>query len=89
MVFKFSGILYNYVDYRKEIRYSDPTLASAFDHLLVDFPGLRPVLFDDEDKLRSSNLISVNAKVVDASGGTAVPLGPEDEVQILIAIAGG
>jgi molybdopterin converting factor small subunit len=88
MILRFSGILYNYVDYHRELRYAADTVGEALTRLASDYPRIRTVLFDGEGKVRGAQILFVNGVQLD-SAGMSTALGPDDELMILAAIAGG
>jgi molybdopterin converting factor small subunit len=88
MIMKFSGILYNYVDYRREIRYAADTVGEALTRLASEYPRIRSVLFDGEGQVRSAQKLFVNGVQLEGTD-MSTALGPDDELVILAAIAGG
>jgi adenylyltransferase/sulfurtransferase len=65
------------------------TVSGLLDALLADSPGLRPHLLGDDGTLRNFVNVFVNGDDVRALGGLETPLGDDDEVMIVPAIAGG
>lgn len=89
MVFTFSGILLQYTDYQQEVRYRrEMTVHEALAQLVADYPDLRRVLFDGNQALRRSHRLALNGEQL-LDSELSRPLGAEDEVCILTAIAGG
>jgi molybdopterin converting factor small subunit len=89
MVFTFSGILLQYTNYQREVRYErDMTVNDALQQLVTDYPGLRRVLLDGNQELRRSHRLALNSEQL-CDVDLARPLGREDEICILTAIAGG
>lgn len=64
-------------------------VAQLLSELTTAHPGIRPHLFDDSGALRTFIRIYVGDEEIDALDGVATGLGPEEEVSIIPAIAGG
>ena len=74
---------------RASVPLDGQTVSGLLDALLADSPGLRPHLFGDDGALRNFVNVFVNGDDVRALGGLDTPLGADDEVMIVPAIAGG
>jgi molybdopterin synthase sulfur carrier subunit len=83
-----SGNLRRYTSFEEEVKLDATSLRAALDALVARHPGLRPVLYDGDGKLRSVHRLFLNGEVLDV-GLDDRPLAPTDELGILTAIAGG
>lgn len=89
MIVVVSGNLRRYTSFEQEVEVEASSLRGALDALLVRYPGLRPVLYDGDGKLRSVHRLFVNGELLDAGDDHDRALAPSDELGILTAIAGG
>lgn len=88
MTFRLSGTLLRFVDYRREIRVDAPDLRRALALLCEMNPDLRPVLHDGAGQVRETHRLFLNGAQL-AGRDLDQPLGPDDCVEVLTAIAGG
>ena len=88
MVFSMSGNLLRFCNFRNEIEVQGETIEQGVDRLVMECPGLRPVLLDGNGKLRGVHRIFRNGDIV-MQDELAQPCKPNDEISILTAIAGG
>ena len=65
------------------------TVADLLERLEAAHPGLRSYLCDESGQLRAYVNLFVNSTEVRQLGGLETPLGPNDEVTIIPAMAGG
>jgi hypothetical protein len=95
MKFMFSGALLRFVGFTKEIEISEPNLELALKELLVRHPTLGPALLHGEGNLRRSHQMFLNGETIDPryysdpQARAELPMGREDSVFFLTAIAGG
>ena len=66
-----------------------PTLAEAIDRLEGDFPGIKDRLCDEAGEIRRFVNIYVNGEDVRFLDNVNTKLGPNDDVSIVPAVAGG
>ncbi|MFN8523144.1 MAG: molybdopterin-synthase adenylyltransferase MoeB [Chloroflexota bacterium] len=64
-------------------------VAAALDRLKASYPQLQPHLFDDHGALHAYVTVYVNDHIIDDLGGLQTPLGREDEMSVIPAMAGG
>lgn len=88
MIVVVSGNLRRYTSFEQEVQLEATSLRAALDALVVRHPGLRPVLYDGDGKLRSVHRLFLNGELLD-TGHDDRALAPNDELGILTAIAGG
>lgn len=90
MIVVVSGNLRRYTSFEQEVQLEATSLRAALEALVARHPGLRPVLYDGDGKLRSVHRLFLNGELLDSgSGSDDRPLAPNDELGILTAIAGG
>ena len=83
-----SGALLRFLDYQKEIDVEVRTLGEGLTRLATQYPEIRRVLFDGQGRLQSFNKLYLNADRV-TEQDLAREVGPNDELQIVTAVAGG
>lgn len=88
MIVVVSGNLRRYTSFEQEVRLDATSLEGALEALVARYPGLRPVLYDGDGKLRSVHRLFLNGELLDVGHGDRA-LAPTDELGILTAIAGG
>jgi molybdopterin converting factor small subunit len=88
MTFVLSGNLLRFSNFQKEIAISAPTVAEGIARLVGSLPRLGPVLLDGAGQLRKVHRLFVNQDQL-TNDELARPVGADDEVMILTAIAGG
>ena len=88
MKFTMSGNLLRFCDFHHEIDVGGNTIAEGMDELVGRFPNLRPVLFDGQGRVRQAHRIFHNGDMI-SRDDVCRPTGPEHEISILTAIAGG
>jgi molybdopterin synthase sulfur carrier subunit len=88
MKFVLSGNLLRFSNFQREIEVAAHTVADAITTLVGDVPGLAPVLLDATGQLRKVHRLFLNHDQLCAAE-LARRVGPDDEVMILTAIAGG
>lgn len=92
MMFRFSGALLRFTDYQKEVAVDAPDVQGALDALCTQRPVLRQVLFDGEGHLRAAHRLFLNGEQIataELRSGATPRLGPDDQLEVLTAIAGG
>jgi hypothetical protein len=87
MRFLMSGNLLRFSDFQNEITIVAPTLEEGLEELVESCPRLKPVLFDGEGRFRKVHRLFVNGDPLER-GEIDRAMGADDEVTILIAIAG-
>ncbi len=88
MIFRLSGSLRRFADYRREIQCQAPTAQAAIESLVTQYPGLKSALLDGKGKIRSAHRMFLNGDQMGRSGAD-VPVGEQDCIEIVTAIAGG
>jgi molybdopterin synthase sulfur carrier subunit len=88
MIFRLSGSLRRFVDYRREVQCQAPTAQAAIDSLVTQYPGLKSALLDRKGRVRTAHRLFLNGDQMDRSGGD-VPVASQDTIEIVTAIAGG
>jgi molybdopterin converting factor small subunit len=83
-----SGNLRRYTEFESDLEFTVHSVSDALSALVERFPGLDPVVYDGDRKLRSVLRLYVNGDLL-ANGDTDHALEPNDELGILTAIAGG
>jgi molybdopterin synthase sulfur carrier subunit len=83
-----SGNLLRFSKFQKEIQVSAPTVAEGLSRLCGELPQLRPVLLDGAGQLRKVHRLFVNRDQL-MNDELARPVGADDEIMILTALAGG
>ena len=74
---------------QKRIEVTGATVGEALDSLLEQFPGLREQIFTDDGSLNRFVNVYVNGRDVRYEQELATPVGENDEVILLPAMAGG
>jgi hypothetical protein len=88
MRFLVSGNLLRFTGFRDTIPIPAATIEEGLQRLVEQHPDLRPVLFDGEGRFRQVHRLFLNDQSLDSTAlGSAA--GPDDDVTILTAIAGG
>jgi len=88
MKIRFSGALIRFVDHRREIEIDAANVGEALEKLLVEYPALRPVLYDGRGQVRRAHRIFIGGDQLDVIDLTR-ELKPDDCIDVLTAIAGG
>lgn len=88
MIVVVSGNLKRYTAFEDEVQLEASTVEAALQALVARHPGIGPVLYDGDGKLRSVHRLFLNGEVLDV-GDDEHRLAPTDELGILTAIAGG
>ncbi len=83
-----SGVLQRYTDYRREHSIAAPTIREGLDLLVKSYPRLTPILMDPDGQLRKSHVVFLNGSQVQ-DDHFEKPVGEQDRLEILTAIAGG
>jgi molybdopterin converting factor small subunit len=71
---------------RREVEATGATLGELLDDLERQYPGLRFRIIDEQDAMRPHIRFFLNGEQI---FGTAQPLRPGDELQIVQALSGG
>lgn len=88
MELSFSGTLIRFIDFQKKISLDANTVNEALGKVASKYPKVRPVLYDGDGRVRQVHQIFVNGKqLVPSDFDTA--LNPNDQLDVLTAIAGG
>jgi molybdopterin converting factor small subunit len=65
------------------------SIREAMDHLVLGYPKLRPLLYDDSGTLRSFVNLFLNGEDIHMHDGLVSRVSTGDTIEILLAIAGG
>jgi len=74
---------------QKKVEVPGATVGEALDSLLLQFPGLRDQIFTDDGSLNRFVNVYVNGRDVRYEQELETPVGENDEVILLPAMAGG
>lgn len=89
MRFHISGSLRRFVAFREQIHYEEASsVGEALQRLVSEHPGLKPVLFDGQGNVRNVHRLFINSAQI-GHDEMVRPLGKDDRVDIVTAIAGG
>ena len=88
MKFSMSGNLLRFCQFRQEIEVGGATIQEGMNALVEGCPDLRTVLFDGQGRLRQAHRLFHNGDMISRDELSRAS-GPEDEIAILTAIAGG
>jgi sulfur-carrier protein len=88
MRFYVSGNLMRFSNYQREIEVDASTIYDGIRALADRYPEIRSVLLDGQDRVRRVYRIFVDDELVTVDGLKA-EVGPDAEITILTAIAGG
>lgn len=88
MKFVLSGNLLRFSNFQREIEIPAQTVADGITGLVSHVPGLAPILLDGAGALRKVHRLFLNQDQL-CGAELARPVGRDDEVMILTAIAGG
>jgi hypothetical protein len=88
MVFRVSGALLRFTDYRRVISVDAPTVEAALVKLAGECQPLRKVLFDREGRIRATQRIFLNGEPLQPDQLSSAA-GDSDCVELLLAISGG
>jgi hypothetical protein len=93
MKFMFSGALYRFVNYKKEIEIEAKTIGESINSLVEKYPDIKRTLLDNTGKIsRSHQLFQNGVQLKMPEDGTellARPIGQNDVLYVLTAITGG
>jgi molybdopterin synthase sulfur carrier subunit len=79
----------SHTDGCREIAVSGTTLAAVIEDLAARHPGIRQELCDERGSLLRFLAVFVDGSDVRSLQGLATPVGPDAEIEILAAFAGG
>jgi sulfur-carrier protein len=89
MMIVLSGNLKRFADFEAEVVLDADTISAALGQLVERHPRLRPVIYDDAGSVRGVHRLYLNGEVLTQSEMATRALGPNDELGILTALAGG
>lgn len=91
MKFEFSGALYRFVDYSREVDVPGETLQEGLDGLIEQYPRLRRTLLDQNGAVGKSHQLFINGQQLDRSelSPSDMAMKSSDVVYVLTAITGG
>jgi molybdopterin converting factor small subunit len=78
-----------YVNGRSEVPVSGRNVAEAMESLMMQFPALRPHLANDRGELRPFVNLFIGENNIRELQGLETPLGDDDQLILIPAIAGG
>jgi hypothetical protein len=88
MNFVLSGNLLRFSNFQHEVQIEGPTIEGAIHNLIAQLPDLKPVLLDGAGNIRKIHRVFANGDLITADEMKR-EAGPQDEVHIVTAIAGG
>jgi len=68
---------------------SGTTISDTIQSLVEDFPNLRPKVYGPDGALLRHVIVVLNGEDVRCLQGVLTPVGDNDELQLLLAMAGG
>ena len=91
MKFEFSGALYRFVEYSREVEVPGETLGEGLNGLVERYPRLRRTLLDQNGEVGKSHQLFINGQQVDRTQGYPADRSMQatDVVYVLTAITGG
>ena len=92
MTFEFSGSLYRFANYNREVVIDGETFGECLDRLLEKFPALVTTMLDSSGTISGSHNVFINGQVVardQMQDLRAKPLKSTDVVYVLTAVTGG
>jgi hypothetical protein len=84
-----SGNLKRFAEYESELEFDATSIPAALNLLVERYPEIRSILLDPDNKPRSLHRLHLNGEILSAEEVESRELGPNDEVGILTALAGG
>ena len=88
MTFKFAGALLRLVDYQRLLQYEATTVQGAIQALVAHYPAVKPLLLDEQVRIRKSHRLYLNGAPIDDEDMQSA-LTKDDCIQIVTAVAGG
>jgi hypothetical protein len=83
-----SGNLLRFTSFTKEMDAPGGTLGEALAGVCARFPSLKPVLLDDEGRVRAVHQLFLNGEQL-PRGELEQRVGADDELAVITALAGG
>jgi hypothetical protein len=87
MIIRLPGAMLRFAGYQREIKSDAPTAQAAINSLVSKYPALKSPLLDRKGRVRAAHRMFVNGDQINNAG--EVPLGRDDCLEIVTAIAGG
>jgi sulfur-carrier protein len=87
-VVRIPTVLRKHTDGQTKVAVEGDTVGKAFDQLVTDHPGLQEQLFED-GSLRGFVNVYVDDEDIRFIDGLDTPVGTDDEIAIMPAVAGG
>jgi hypothetical protein len=88
MKIRITGIMLNYVGYRKDLECDATTLGGALDQLCADVPVVRPIIFTGAGTVSRVHRLVLNGELIN-NDALDHPLRPDDVLELITATAGG
>jgi molybdopterin converting factor small subunit len=88
MLFRFSGSLLRFTEYRSSVPIDASTVGEALERLVDELPAMKPVLYDRSGQLRATQRLFLNQESLDRDELTR-GIGPADQIDVLTAVSGG
>lgn len=82
------GPLRRLVGFQRGVRIDASTVSQGLRSLCESYPDMERVLFDEAGHLRGIHMLALNNTMLDRSH-LETPVGEDDEVELLTALAGG
>jgi molybdopterin converting factor small subunit len=81
--------LRSYTGGQTEVQVQGKNVAEAMEALMVEYPNLRPHLYNAQGQLRPFVNLFVNEENIRDLGGIETPLNEQDKLMLIPSIAGG
>jgi molybdopterin converting factor small subunit len=88
-VVRFPALMKFYVDNQSEFRVAGATVAELLYNVIVQYPTLKPHLFESNGNLRRHFNVFVNGEHIRELNGLDTALKKDDKVIFMVSAAGG
>jgi molybdopterin synthase sulfur carrier subunit len=88
-IVRFPALMKFYVDNQSEFHVTGATVAELLDNVIVQYPALKPHLFESNGNLRRHFNVFVNGEHIRDLNGLDTVLKEDDKVILMVSAAGG
>ena len=88
-IVRFPALMKFYVDNQSEFPVTGATVSELLDNVIVQYPTLKPHLFESNGNLRRHFNVFVNGEHIRELNGLDTALKEDDKVILMISAAGG
>jgi molybdopterin synthase sulfur carrier subunit len=88
-IVRFPALMKFYVDNQSEFHVTGATVAELLDNVIVQYPALKPHLFESNGNLRRHFNVFVNGEHIRDLNGLDTVLKEDDKVILMLSAAGG